>query len=671
MVCMIALFQNMVALSLQIGVLIGIVLLFSRSMKKSYQIVGRYLVWLVLALRLLIPVNMGWFQLEDFQGISKEVLSEKQVEPSTYAELPEGNLHSSVSNKAQADKMPKNLLEKEEQEQALSFVEQEKIQNAPNEQLQKGNNIEQKISTNQKFNAVVKWYQKHKDILWNGAFVLWVIGVCAMAGYELLMYQSTYRSIRRWQRSVPKEYILEMEKVKREMNISKEIPVYQCRNVFSPMIVGLRNPAIFLPEKSYDRKSLYFIYKHELTHYCHGDLYYKCVQTITRCVYWFHPLVHSMYRQAAFDVELFCDERVTKNKSRTFCQQYSFVLLNTLTEQNVRTFPLSTCFMNGGKKQMKERFTRIMSEKKTKYGIGIFGILMVCALILGNISFSTTHAEGKDVEVAQEECAGIKHILVIGEENLQNGEFSRADLNLLLTLNTQSKTCYVTDLERDLAVTYQGEKCKLSSLYAKYGIEASKEVVEDMAGISIDGTVVVNFEQFETVIDAMGGLEISLTKKEAKYLNETNYIREQKYRNVTAGTQVLNGQQVLGFVRIRQVESVNGKKSSFGRGERAMEVVAAMRKALKKMNEKQWMETAKTVYDLVKINGLELSTVYGMASEVLSDTYTCKTQQVPEMTKRKDGSWKENFEQGMDENIGSYIEYDFANSKSFANIRGQ
>ena len=61
---MIELFQNMVSLSFQIGILIGIVLLFSKRMKKPYQVVGRYCLWLVLALRLLIPVNMGWFQVE-------------------------------------------------------------------------------------------------------------------------------------------------------------------------------------------------------------------------------------------------------------------------------------------------------------------------------------------------------------------------------------------------------------------------------------------------------------------------------------------------------------------------------------------------------------------------------------------------------------------------------
>lgn len=667
---MITLFQNMVALSLQIGVLIGIVLLFSRHLKKSYQIAGRYFLWLVFAFRLLIPVNMGWFQLEHFTSVSEEFVTEKKVEQSINEEL-------AKTWQANLDSEQRQQTQNTSQKQVC--IQDTKVSPKQNEfadvnmLFEKCDDTEHgSTTTKENSNVVMKWYREYEDVLWNLGCFIWIVGVFIMTAYEILRYQSVYRSIRRWQRSVPEEYTQVMEQVKKEMHISKKIPVYQCRNVCSPMIVGLRKSVIFLPEKIYDKESLYFIYKHELTHLCHGDLYYKCVQTITRCVYWFQPVVHIMYRQATFDVELFCDERVTKDKSREFCQAYSFVLLDTLTEQNVRAFPISTCFMNGGKKQMKERFIRIMNEKKTKYGIVIFGGLMVCALLLGNISFSLAHVEGKDVKQNSKvtQCTGIKHILVVGEENLQDGVFSRADLNLLITLNMDTETFFVTDLERDLAVSYKGQKYKLSNLYAEHGIVGTKKAVEDMAGISIDGTVAVNFERFEKVIDSIGGLKISLTKKEAKYLNQTNYIREKKYRNVTAGTQVLNGQQVLGFVRIRRVVSANGKNSSFGRGERAMEVVSAMKQAVVEMDEVQWMETAKTVYDLVDISGLQLSDVYGMASEILSKSYTCVTQQVPELTKQKDGSWKESFEQVQDDEIGVYMQYDFAESESFANIRG-
>ena len=49
---------------------------------------------------------------------------------------------------------------------------------------------------------------------------------------------------------------------------------------------------------------------------------------------------------------------------------------------------------------MKERFVRIMSQNKKKYGIGLFGLLIACALVLGNVSL---HPKAKqDVSKTQE-----------------------------------------------------------------------------------------------------------------------------------------------------------------------------------------------------------------------------------------------------------------------------
>lgn len=672
---MIELFQNMVSLSFQIGILIGIVLLFSRRMKRPYQVVGRYCLWLVLALRLLIPVNMGWFQVEDVLGTKDTFYLEKEVEQSGAS----GN-----AAVVQKERSVQNGQEKNLTDNGKTFTEQKAALDSTSTELQNKSGAEIQDPLNEertgKVNIIVKWrnwYDEQKNVFWNVLFMVWLTGMLMMAGYELLRYQSVYKSIRRWIRSVPEEYEQELNRVKKEMHICKDIPVYQCSKVFTPMIVGLRNPAIILPEKSYKRDSLYFIYKHELTHFCHGDLYYKCIQTITKCVYWFHPMVHKMYQQAAFDVELLCDERVTKNESREFCRAYSFVLLDTLTEQNTKPFPLSTCFMNGGKKQMKERFLRIMSQNKAKYGIAFFGLLIVCALFLGNISFHPANAEKVDAkkstktEIAEKSITDIKHILVVGEENIFNEKPYRADLNILVTLNPRSKTIYVTNLDRDLIVDYQGEQNKLSLLYAQHGMKATKKVVEDMVGISIDSTVKANFQQFEKVVDAIGGLEIKLTKEEAEYLNKTNYIQNEKYRNVKEGVQKLNGAQVLGYARVRHVESASGKQNAFGRGERGLTIISAMQKAVKTLDAGQWKNVIKAVYDCVTVHGLNWSDAYSMANAVLSDDYTLETQQVPDMTQNKDGSWDADYEMIIDDDFGCGMQYDFSKSESLEKIRSQ
>lgn len=47
------------------------------------------------------------------------------------------------------------------------------------------------------------------------------------------------------------------------------------------------------------------------------------------------------------------------------------------------------------------------------------------------------------------------------------------------------------------------------------------------------------------------GVTLELTESEAKNLNNTNYIKRKKYRNLKVGKQKLNGYQALGYCRIR------------------------------------------------------------------------------------------------------------------------
>ncbi|MCI8409272.1 MAG: M56 family metallopeptidase/LCP family protein [Lachnospiraceae bacterium] len=673
---MIEIFQLIFALSLQIGIVIGIVILLGYFVKKPYMAVGRYFLWLALAIRLLIPINLELVNIEELgQSIQNLQVSHKE-EP----------VVDGMSDKAYKKKFSKetNRKEKSVRSQFKEKVLEEKTILEPEvslDDISVGGKLESERSSNVVLSGIItgikEWYQIHQNTIWNIMSIIWIIGIVGMIGYEVILYQSVYKSIQRWRRPASKEYQQQFKLVCQEMHISKSIPVYQCSKISSPMIVGIYRPSIILPEREYQKESLYYIYKHELTHYSCGDLYYKLLHTVVKCVYWFHPLVHAMYQQAAFDVELVCDEKVTKNQSETFCREYSLVLLDTLKVQNQRTFPFSTCFFYGGREQMKERFRRIMGPNKKKYGFGLFGLLIVCAVILGNISLhpkkdadvkkteaaqgSISSSKGNKTKLSDKELTKSKNFLIVGQENFAGDDKGRADMNLLVTFIPQEKKCYVTEIARDLAITCENEYLKVSNAYTKYGMDTFKKVMEKEMGITIDSTIEVNFQQFEDVIDCIGGIQINLTKKEADYLNHTNYIREEKYRNVKKGKQLLNGQQVLGYARVRRVESSNGQQNIFGRGERALNIVSAMLQRIKEMDSKNWIAMASKMYDMVKTSQLDLETVYQIMQAVLIDGYTFETQQIPEadayISKQSDA-------------IGSYLFYDFSSSKIFQKLKG-
>lgn len=194
------------------------------------------------------------------------------------------------------------------------------------------------------------------------------------------------------------------------------------------------------------------------------------------------------------------------------------------------------------------------------------------------------------MEPRQEEY--VYNILLIGVEALPQFGGSRSDTMILISINEKTKKIYMTSLMRDMYVQIPGYvDNKLNAAYNSGGAQLLIDTIELNLQVKIDGYVKVGFESFEWIVDRLGGVEITLTAQEAAYLRKTNYISNPDYRNVVAGTQKMNGNQVLGYCRVRYVPTANGTYSDFGRTER-------QRSVLNKIFEKYKKED---IFDLISI----------------------------------------------------------------------
>lgn len=195
------------------------------------------------------------------------------------------------------------------------------------------------------------------------------------------------------------------------------------------------------------------------------------------------------------------------------------------------------------------------------------------------------------VEPRQEEYC--YNILLIGVEALPQFGGSRSDTMILVSVNSKTKKIYMTSLMRDMYVQIPGyADARLNAAYSKGGASLLIDTIEQNLQVKIDGYVEVGFDSFEWIVDRLGGVEISLTAEEAEYLRTTKYITNPEYRNVVAGPQVLNGNQVLGYCRVRKVPTENGTHSDFGRTER-------QRTVLKKLFEKYKNSNAFTLLSIL------------------------------------------------------------------------
>ena len=133
----------------------------------------------------------------------------------------------------------------------------------------------------------------------------------------------------------------------------------------------------------------------------------------------------------------------------------------------------------------------------------------------------------------------------------------RTDAMVLAHVDFRNRSVNILSIPRDTLVHIPGyrEKRRISYANAFGGPELARDTVEEFLGVHPDYYLLANFAAFEKAIDAIGGLEITVDKKLDYDDNWGNL-----HIHLEPGKQVLNGKQVMGFVRYRR--SNNGSAES-------------------------------------------------------------------------------------------------------------
>jgi len=239
---------------------------------------------------------------------------------------------------------------------------------------------------------MAQWLYLYRVLL-----TVWLAGAAISLGIKILTHISFRRYVTRWGIRETNSYVLDLFNTQlQNIGIVKRINLIRCKRINSPMLVGLVgniHPTLLLPYGEYNPSDMELIFNHELIHYKRRDLWYKLALMVVQCLYWFNPAVFLMARQANKDIEDICDMLTVQGLSREARKCYGSLILEMAlsrkaVEQPNRT-QLSTC-MNGGKKEMKQRFNNILGKGK-KRGIILFsaaGVVIVLAAVLIGFNFA-------------------------------------------------------------------------------------------------------------------------------------------------------------------------------------------------------------------------------------------------------------------------------------------
>lgn len=174
-------------------------------------------------------------------------------------------------------------------------------------------------------------------------------------------------------------------------------------------------------------------------------------------------------------------------------------------------------------------------------------------------SLDTKNEEEKIIEKEKSqymEKEGIINILLVGSDKEVPYEAGRSDAIIILTLDKIHKKIKLTSIMRDTYVEIEGHgEEKINHSYAYGGINLLMKTIEKNFNIKLDKYVTSDFGGFKDLVDAVGGIDISLNSEETEVIN--NFVASKKKDNSYAfnnkGIHHLDGDQALVYARIRNV----------------------------------------------------------------------------------------------------------------------
>ena len=128
---------------------------------------------------------------------------------------------------------------------------------------------------------------------------------------------------------------------------------------------------------------------------------------------------------------------------------------------------------------------------------------------------------------------------------------SRTDVNMIVTINPNTNKILLTSIPRDYYVQLHnttGYKDKFTHS-GIYGIDMSKQTLEDLFNIKIDYTIKVGFNSVVKIVDLLGGIDINSDMSFQCKCGDG--VPSNKY--ITEGNNHLNGAEALCFSRQRKV----------------------------------------------------------------------------------------------------------------------
>ena len=280
-------------------------------------------------------------------------------------------------------------------------------------------------------------------------------------------------------------------------------------------------------------------------------------------------------------------------------------------------------------------------NKKKKRGLKIFLIVLTVVLVLlvGSVvgacvylfgGLDTVDMTNNDEELGVNEAladSGVVNIALFGiDSQADDGKQTpgnRSDAIIILSLDETHSVVKMTSILRDSKVPIEGVgEMNINQAYDIGGPTLAIKTLNQNFDLDIRDYVTVDFSHLAALVDAVGGVTVTLYHPEEDYINwalKENYPEESLVPS--AGEVTLTGNQALMYSRIR------GMDSDTIRAARQQNVMNAFFDRLMEMPKSQYPEFIRTFLSMVETS-LSYSDLIGLSSFAVNG-FTIEDNTIP------------------------------------------
>ena len=341
---------HILKLNIIAAVVILLVKVFAALSKGKVSARWKYFIWLFVTVSLMIPVQLP----STLSLINFKVQRSSQLEPKTE--------HHAVRPK-----------ESQQLTEAVPSV---------------SNNMESQTEVSAPKGDITYKSGKGTKIAAVIVTVIWLsVAALKLAG-ELLSYYLSMRNLKRMSIQVSDPVSIQMyREACRRKHVRKMPELRRNAGLTTPLLAGLFHTKLYLPATGYSAEERKLVFYHELTHYCHRDLWYKMLLRVCASIYWFNPFLLIMLKEADKDIENLCDTAVVNRVNKKDHRLYRQLLLRTVAMEN--QIPYVTASLNDSGMVFKDRILYMVNLRKLRRGI-LPGILVTALLAGGNLVFNVS-----------------------------------------------------------------------------------------------------------------------------------------------------------------------------------------------------------------------------------------------------------------------------------------